>query len=496
MTAYFLDNASNNLKMYIRFALGLRAFLKEKITFEEAQREIKKRMEQREENFLKIIRKGIFEYKKSPYLALLKLSKYEYKDIEGLVSRYGLEETLRVLKADGVYLKIEEFKGRSPVVRKGKEFIFKERDFDNPYLAPCYEIRSGGTRSAGTRIMTDFDFLSQLAVHRGFLEKIWNTYNIPHIILRPAFRYGSGIWNMLLFSKIGIYPIKWLSLIDERKMPISLRSKLGVYYIIYASKLFGAKFPKPEFMDLKDISKVVELIHDLLEKHSQCAITTNVSSAVRICLAAKEQGVNLNGLIFQGSGEPLTSVKNKEIESSGAKFILSYVFSEVGSAGSLCLRSSTVDDIHLFKYALALISYERKVIDEYVDAFLFTTLLPSAPKILLNVESGDYGIIETKNCGCPYDSLGFYEHIHHIRSFEKLTGEGITFYGTDLIRILEEILPSEFGGTSLDYQLIEEDDEKGITHLIVLVSPKVGAIDENRLIQTILNELKKGGTTK
>ena len=74
-----------DLKMYGRFTLGLRGFLKLTLTLEEAKAIIKKRMEERETNFLRLVRKGIFGYPKSPYLPSLKLAHCELDDIENIV---------------------------------------------------------------------------------------------------------------------------------------------------------------------------------------------------------------------------------------------------------------------------------------------------------------------------------------------------------------------------------------------------------------------------
>ena len=54
-----------------------------------------------------------------------------------------------------------------------------------------------------------------------------------------------------------------------------------------------------------------------------------------------------------------------------------------------------------------------------------------------------------------------------------MTGEGMTLIGTDMVRILEEDLPRRFGGSPLDYQLMEEEDERGFTRLSLVVSPDV-----------------------
>ena len=90
------------------------------------------------------------------------------------------------------------------------------------------------------------------------------------------------------------------------------------------------------------------------------------------------------------------------------------------------------------------------------DALLVTALRPACPKVLLNTGIGDSAVMERRRCGCIFDELGYDLHLHTVRSFEKLTGEGATFLGVDVIHVLEEILPAEFGGSLADYQLLEE----------------------------------------
>jgi hypothetical protein len=123
--------------------------------------------------------------------------------------------------------------------------------------------------------------------------------------------------------------------------------------------------------------------------------------------------------------------------------------------------------------------------------FFSPPLLPSAPKILLNVESDDYGVMETRSCGCLFGQLGFDTHLHDIRSFSKLTGSGMTIVGTDFVRILEEVLPRKYGGAATDYQLLEEEDSQGQTHLSLIISPTVGVVDESDVVATVLGELRR-----
>ena len=298
---------------------------------------------------------------------------------------------------------------------------------------------------------------------------------------------------MLQFSKIGIDFVKWISLIDKRKLNFSLKEDWGVSYILWLGRRCGAKLPHPEFIPFSEIGRLPELFSRLIQEAGGCCVYTNVSNAVRICLAARERKIGLKGLTFRTGGEPLTPIKKQTIESSGAVLLHMYTISEMGGVvGDQCTKTAETDDIHFFKDFLALISYPRTVADFKVDSFLFSSLLSESPKILLNVESGDYGIIKRLKCGCPYEELGYDEHILRIRSFEKLTGEGATFYGTDLIHMTEDILPSRFGGSSLDYQLVERPGPQGLTNLFIFVNPSVGLVDEEEVVGTVLKELKKG----
>jgi hypothetical protein len=183
--------------------------------------------------------------------------------------------------------------------------------------------------------------------------------------------------------------------------------------------------------------------------------------------------------------------KLKAITQSGARCVPHYHFKEAGRVGMGCARPTSVDDVHFFKDGLALIPHARVVpgSEISVPAFHFTSLLLSTPKLMVNVEVDDYGVIETRSCGCPLEEVGYTEHLREIRSFRKLTGEGVTLVGSEMIRILEEVLPTRFGGSSLDYQMVEEEDGQGLTRLTLLISPKLEIADDAAVIDVVLDAL-------
>jgi hypothetical protein len=227
----------------------------------------------------------------------------------------------------------------------------------------------------------------------------------------------------------------------------------------------------------------------------RCALNAVVSMSVRVALAARAEGLDLGGVTFLGSGEPATAAKVREITRGGARWVPSYWMQEAGALGFGCARPEHGEDLHFLADTAALIQHPRCVpgTDATVPAFLLTSLRPTAAKVLLNVESDDYGVVEARACGCPLETVGYRKHIREVRSFRKLTGEGVTLVGSEMLTILEEVLPARFGGSPLDYQLAEEEDGRGFTRLVLRVSPSVGPLDEGQVIQAVLAALERGG---
>lgn len=102
-----------------RLLARLVPFLRKAVTLEEARVTGQRRPAARETDFLALARRAIYGHARSPYRRLLARAGCEYGDSEGLVRRDGLEAALRTLYRQGVYLTVDEFKGRRPAVRGG-----------------------------------------------------------------------------------------------------------------------------------------------------------------------------------------------------------------------------------------------------------------------------------------------------------------------------------------------------------------------------------------
>lgn len=483
----------NDLRMYTRFALGLRDYLRHPITLAEAEAIVRQRLANREKNFLLLVERGIFGYPKSPYLPLLKLARCELGDIQNMIRDRGLETTLLELRNAGVHVSFEEFKGRKPIERSGQVIPVQARDFDNPYLKHYYQARSGGSSGAGTRVDTDLDFIADQTPQTLLTHHAHGVSDGPMVVWRGTLPDHSSIGFFLLVMGYGQVPRKWFAFFTSDDLRPELRFRLATWNIVALSRLFGVAFPRPEPVRLDNARVVARWVANTLRTEGKCLVSTMVSNAMRVSIAAREEGLDLTGAAFYGGGEPPTPAKVREITRTGARWIPGYFIAEAGQVGLSCVNPIDGNDVHFFKDTLALIQYPRQMprSDMTVNTFHFTSLLASTPKILLNVETDDFGIVEKRACGCLLESYGFTEHIREVRSFSKLTGEGVTLLGSDMVRILEEVLPARFGGSLLDYQLMEEEDEQGFTRVNLLISPSVEIEDEQAVIETVLDAMRR-----
>jgi hypothetical protein len=174
---------------------------------------------------------------------------------------------------------------------------------------------------------------------------------------------------------------------------------------------------------------------------------------VRVCLAARENGLDISGTVFHLTGEPYTEAKAAVIKAAGARALDRYASVELGVIGIACSQPQRFDDQHFVSDKLALVLKERVLAGTQatVQALVLSTISPNTPKLMLNVESGDYATVSQRDCGCPFGQIGMLTHLCDIRAYDKLTSDGVTFQARDLFRLMEEVLPARFGGSPTDY---------------------------------------------
>ena len=466
----------------LRFGAGLRGFLREEISVPAARRLVEQRLAQRPALFGNLIERAIFGHPRSPYRQLFRAAGCELGDVLALVQAEGVEGALRHLRQQGVYVSFEEFKGRAVASRGSQRFEFRDTDFDNPLISSHYQISSGGTRGRPTRILIDLEYLAERAPHWSLWFAAQRLHQSQLVFVTP---YYPGIVNrMLICARAGQRFVRWYC--TGRAGDPSYR--LVTAYVHAAARWLGG-LPAPTFFSLTESDRIAAELAALAASRPVAAITSP-STAVRLSAAAQEHGLRLSRVSFLLGGEPQTAARQASIEASGARAIPNYGFSEAGTVGSQCPSPLAPDEIHVGQDSFAVIQHPRSLPDgDEVGALLLTTLLPSSPKLMLNAEIGDYGTLETRRCDCLFDELGLHQRLHGIRSFEKLTGEGVTFAGSDLFVLLEQVLPARFGGGPADYQLVEQQDPRGLPRYELRISPEVGPLDESAVVSLLLAEL-------
>jgi hypothetical protein len=465
---------------YLRFLGALRRFLRDRLSPEDCRRRIEKRLAGRQDAFLGILERGVYGNERSPYRRLLEHAGIELGDVARLVRDDGVDAALARLYDAGVHITLDEFKCRRPIERPGLELPVRVEDFDNPLLTQHYELRSGGSRSAGRRTKLDLGLLADDAAHHwllhdanGVAERSWSVWHtVP-----PG---GPGIKMCLVLAKLGNPAERWFT--PTEPAPRGAPRRFSAFTRTTVALSRGA-VPSPEHTPPGEAVRVARWLAAKREAGTPAALSTSVSLAVRVALAARDHGLDIAGSFFRLHNEPYTPAKAKIVAESGAQAAIGYAMSELGPVGLGCAAPAELDDVHVLGDKVAILQREHG------GALLLTTLLPSCPKLMLNVDVGDYGRLETRDCGCSIGAAGFPVHLSGIRSYDKLTSEGQTFLGTDLITLLEETLPAAFGGHATHYQLVEEEDG-GLTKVNVVVSPEVGPVDEGELVATVLRTLR------
>jgi hypothetical protein len=95
-------NIFGHARDFLRFCRLYRAFLRHTISLSEAQSIVRHRLEHRGANFLRMVSQHVFSNPQSPYLPVMQAARCELGDLEKLVPKEGLEQTLLTLRREGV----------------------------------------------------------------------------------------------------------------------------------------------------------------------------------------------------------------------------------------------------------------------------------------------------------------------------------------------------------------------------------------------------------
>lgn len=482
--------------MLARFALGLRPFLTERVTPDEARRFLAESRGNRTESFLRLLDRAVFGFPDRPYAWMFSKAGLDRRAAGRMVLESGIEGALERWMDLGIYLTLDEFKGRAPIRRFGEKRAVRAADFDNPLLRRDIEAATGGSGGARRRLAIDLDLLRyESALHvTQFLAAV--PAGSPLALWRPVPPGTAGIKRALSHLRTGGRLDRWFTMQKFSLLRPETKSWAVTVAALAGTRLSGKPLPVPEYVPLDRAAVVAEWVASVLQRGERPYLDTTCSAAMLVIKAAAEMGLNLRGLFIRTGSEPLTPARARLFEAAGCKVRHNYSISETGPVAIGCLQPASPDDAHLIDAKIAAIQRTGVPLVNApagVEPLFLTSLLTSTPKLLINVESGDFARREERACGCIFDELGFQTHLHTIRSYEKLSGAGTHFTGQILTHILEEVLPARFGGDPTDYQFVEEDVE-GLPVVWVRVHPRRGAVDENEVVRAVLHALAESGS--
>ncbi len=481
------SGVSRVLRMMVNLRRGFvygGAALREPITSAGAIAAVTTRMRGRADAFLDTVERAIFANPASPYRPLLAAAGYDLTRLRALVHRVGVEAALRALCQDGAYVAIEEFKGLRSARRGAHTFRFDERDFHNPLIHSEFQIQSGATQSPGIRSPVPVADLRLFAELQMVALAAHGLEGLPTAVWFPQMERVS-LLTVMAFAAMRHVPGRWITQIPGWRLDVD---ETHAFYvgIRLAAWMLGVTLPRRTYVPFGEETKSLQWIAEQ-DQRTGCVVATIPSAALRVALAARQEGFRWAHVTFVTGGEALTSAKSAAIRAIGARPLPRFAFSEFGVAAYGCAAPTSADEMHVCNDVAAVIQRRRPAdrIGSEVDALLFTSLRPESRRILLNMETGDYGNLTTRRCGCLLERLGWTEHLEEVRSFEKLNLESWAFLGAKLIALVEEVLPARFGGDPTDYQLVEHEARDGQTRLAVIVHPRLGAIEEPAVLACV-----------
>jgi hypothetical protein len=469
-------------------------WLRRPLDLDSARSAVKTDLDRREQTLIGTLREGVFRQPDSPYLALLRHAGVELGDVERAVGENGVEGALAQLYDAGVRITLDELKGRVPITRPGGlELSVDSRAFVNPLVREGLAVTTVGTGGAQRTVVMDLRLLERDAAHLRLLQDAAHLLGRPIAAWRPSLPATPGINHALLHAKLGQRTERWFAQLPPYPPRGSLRALalLGATFAI--ARAVGRPIPAPRHVPLERADVVARWLADRVAEGKPAYLNTTASGAVRVCEAARAESLDITGSVFRTGGEPYTPARNAVVTGAGCTAYPTLQAHEVGRIGVTCAARSAPDEVHLLTDKLAVLQRDVQARSRPVEnALVLTTIWPNGPKLLLNVESDDTAIVEQGPCGCALGDFGLTTRLHTIRSWEKLTTEGMTFTATSTVRLVEEVLPQRFGGGPTDYQLVE-DRSGPVSKAVIVVSPRVGPLEAETVREVALRALGEGG---
>ncbi len=106
-----------------------------------------------------------------------------------------------------------------------------------------------------------------------------------------------------MYARMGQPVEKWFALRPWRDSKYWVKYGLAAVYMIGCLRAAGVAVPFPEVVTLDRAEVVARHVDRLLASHPGCMLFSGVSTALRVCIAARELGLDLTGCALLVAGE-------------------------------------------------------------------------------------------------------------------------------------------------------------------------------------------------
>ncbi|MBM3746236.1 MAG: hypothetical protein FJW34_10600 [Acidobacteria bacterium] len=452
------------------------------------EQRVRERYAARTRTFLQLAEAAVFRQPANPYFELFRLAGCGLADLKDSVEREGLEPALQKLCDAGIRLSHAEFKGHTPIVRGGKEIRARPADFSNPLVTSGVVGFSSGSRSHGTPSRHSVEWMLERESEWAHQLRLLGAEDALHVNLLSMLPATPGLVRAA-FAARHQRSAAWFTL--GGTLSDSWHYRALSLFMALAVRSAGLRIRFPTFLVDDDFGPAADFVARLNQQGRPVLVESIVSPAGRLADAARSRGLSLNRTTFLLAGEALTDAHRALIHATGATAISSYIVSEVGLIGMGCAELDRDNAVHIMDSGLVVFSRKKvaPLTDCELNSLVFTTVARHGPYFLINAETDDAGDIEPAPCDCALSRFGYRRVIRNLFSYGKLTGQGTTLLGTDVLRILLERLPARFGGVPGDYQLAESGNGAQST-VELRVHPRLGQVNESAVRDFFLAQVK------
>ena len=325
-----------DLKTFVRYAGGLRAFLQDPLTSLDCRRIVEQQLRTREVSFLRMVERAVYANASSPYRALLQHRKIALEDVSRSLRQAGLEATLAWLYDEGIYVTLDQFKGRRPIERPGLGLPVRATDFDNPLLVHHYEASAGGSADRGRAPSSISTCSPTRRRTTGVFQGAFGLDDRPSAVWYPVPPAVAGMKQVLRCAKLGTPPERWFSQTRLVGGHGSVKHLAFTGYTVLAGRILGDRpLPTPDHTPLSQAARVAAWLARKAAAGRPAVLGTSPSSAVRACLSPRASAGSTLRARSSGWRASPTCRPSRRCSRRRARGVSpSYSMAEIGSIGT------------------------------------------------------------------------------------------------------------------------------------------------------------------